>query len=140
MNDLTRRAVIGAGAAGVVAGVVGTAPAEAAAPRRKQRPRPGTTVKGRKAANLYTRSRFAALLDQTFQLGGVAVTLAAVTDLAGAPAGAEGSFGLTFRAAAAGPPQGSYLLRRTGFTPTTLFVVPSDEDRRTYEAVVHRAG
>jgi hypothetical protein len=30
------------------------------------------------------------------------------------------------------------VLRRPGFKPTTLFVVPSDAQRRTYQAVIFR--
>jgi hypothetical protein len=39
----------------------------------------------------------------------------------------------------AGPPQGTYLLRRAGFTTTTLFVVPSDASCHTYQAIINRA-
>ena len=45
---------------------------------------------------------------------------------------------VTFRSGARGPEQGSYVLRRPGFKATTLFLVPSDRDRRTYEAVIFR--
>ena len=48
------------------------------------------------------------------------------------------AFSLTFRSGATGPEQGSYVLRRPGFKATTLFLVPSDRDRRTYEAVIFR--
>ena len=63
--------------------------------------------------------------------------LTRVTDLPHAVHGDQRSFALTFRRGKAGPPQGTYTLRRKGFRPTVLFVVPSDARRRTYEVVVN---
>lgn len=92
--------------------------------------------------DLYARERFSKLKNATFRLadssGTWQVTLGQVYDLPGAPAGDRRRFGLTFHAATTGPVQGSYTLSRNGFTPTPLFVVPSDAQRRTYEAVINR--
>ena len=105
-----------------------------------------TLVPARYAAattNLYSRSRFRKLKGTTFTLRSTtaswSVTLAGVSDLPGAPSGADNAFGLTFRSARGGPPQGTYTLVRSGFTATTLFVVPSDAARLTLQAVVNRA-
>lgn len=90
---------------------------------------------------LYTRSRFTPLLNKAFTLvdtsGSWSVVLTQVSDLAHAAKGDNKRFGLTFRASVAGPPQGTYTLKRGGFTSTTLFVVPSDAGRRTYQAIVN---
>jgi hypothetical protein len=129
MTDISRRGLIGAGAAGVILGALapGSEAFAAVAPQRR-----------------YTRSRFTPLRGRRFKLTSgsrsTTVTLAKVSDLPYSRKGASGCFALTFRSATAGPPQGSYTLRRRGFAPTTLFVVPSDTSRRTYEAIVNRAG
>jgi hypothetical protein len=65
--------------------------------------------------------------------------LTEVSDLSSTLRGDDRSFGLTLTSPVAGPPQGSYVVRRRGFRPTTLFVVPSDAGRRTYQVVVFRA-
>jgi hypothetical protein len=95
-----------------------------------------------RARNLYTRSRFARLRRARFTISGPGVrrtvVLKAVTDLPRDPTGASTGFRLTFRTTTVGPPQGTYTLRRRGFTATSLFLVPSDAQRRTYEAVVNR--
>lgn len=92
--------------------------------------------------SLYSRSRFKKLQGATFTLKGAtaswSVTLASVSDLPGAPSGADNAFGLTFRSSKAGPPQGTYTLVRSNFTNTTLFVVPSDAGRLNLQAVVNR--
>jgi hypothetical protein len=94
-----------------------------------------------KAENLYARPRFASLAGAKFTLvgstGSWPITLTQVGDLPGAGAGDPARFGLTFQAATSGPPQGTYTLRRPGFTSTILFVVPSDATRRTYQAIVN---
>ena len=129
MTDLSRRALLGAGAAGVAAAVA-AAPvaAEAAAPLR--------------ASGLYSRKRFLSMRGRPMWLtDGTTrwpVRLSAVSDLSPALRGADGSFALTFRSTVAGPPQGTYTLAYRGFVPTTMFVVPSDARRRTYQAVVNR--
>jgi hypothetical protein len=92
---------------------------------------------------LYSRGRFAKLLKARFTLVGAGhqwrVTLTKVTDLPGAPHGDSRRFNLTFHCSVTGPPQGVYHLKRAGFTTTTLFLVPSDASRRTYQAVINRA-
>lgn len=92
--------------------------------------------------DLYTRSRFAALRRRTFRLEGPTrhwrVKLTKVRNLPNCSRRDQHAFSLTFRAGSAGPEQGSYVLRRPGFKPTTLFIVPSDRRRRTYEAVIFR--
>jgi hypothetical protein len=137
MTEISRRLLIGAGAAGAVAGVLGPAPAEAAV-----RPRVPRTKKFKKQPNLYSRARFLPHRDATFSVtgaeGSASMVLAAITDLPSTRAGADGCFALTFRSASEGPPQGTYTFRRRGFTATTMFMVPSDASRRTYQVVVFR--
>lgn len=127
MTETSRRAVLRAGAFGVVV-----------APFASVR-----TAFAAATTNLYTRSRFKPLINATFKLvdttGSWSMTLSQVNDLPNAASGDNYRFGLTFRSSAAGPPQGTYTLRRSGFTSTTLFVVPSDASRRTYQAVINRA-
>ncbi|WP_028652989.1 DUF6916 family protein [Nocardioides halotolerans] len=92
--------------------------------------------------DLYQRSRFAVLRRKSFRMEGAGrhwrMRLTAVDNLANGKRRDPRAFGLTFRAGAAGPEQGSYVFRRPGFKPTTLFVVPSDPGRRTYQAVIFR--
>ena len=93
---------------------------------------------------LYRRSRFAGLRRKSFKVtGGEAgawrLRLTSVSDLDRARRGDQESFSLTFRSPVSGPPQGSYTLGRAGFASTTLFLVPSDSSRRTYQAVVNRS-
>lgn len=124
--NLSRRTVLGAGATGAVALAVGPAVEAAAAAA---------------ARDLYTRRRFTRLRGRKFKLTdgtrSWSVKLTRVTDLTHAARGKQRSFALTFRRAMPGPPQGTYTLRRRGFSPTVLFVVPSDRRRRTYEVVVN---
>lgn len=128
MTHLSRRTLLGAGAAGVAMAVLAAPDAFAATSR----------------ARLYSRGRFVRLRRRAFRItdhtGTWTVRLAAVSDLPLAGTGATDSFTLTFRSAAAGPPQGTYLLRRPGFASTRLFLVPSDVARRTYQAVVNARG
>lgn len=138
MTDLSRRRLIGAGAAGVAASALGIGVPLAAAPGTARAADPTYTS----AASLYRRSRFTPLRGRGFALIGAGtrtrVRLREVADLADAEAGSEASFRLSFTARTVGPPQGTYTLRRDGFTKTSLFVVP-DEDRRSYTAVVQSA-
>jgi hypothetical protein len=128
MTSTTRRALLGASALGVLLAPVLLAPEVYAAATTRR--------------DLYTRSRFSAMRHKTFRLEGPTrrwrVRLTAVRNLPNCAKRDPHAFSLTFRAGAAGPEQGSYLLRRPGFKPTTLFVVPSDHRRRTYEAVIFR--
>lgn len=128
MTTTTRRTLLRAGALGLVIGPVLLAPEAFAAFTTRR--------------DLYARSRFAALRLRTFRLrgrqGSWQLRLTDVTDLPNSPRRDPYSFGLTFRASGVGPPQGTYLLTRPGFTATSLFVVPGDVRRRTYRAVVLR--
>jgi hypothetical protein len=92
--------------------------------------------------DLYNRTRFSGLRRKTFRLEGAGrhwrVKLTEVRNLPHTPSKDQHRFSLTFRSGSAGPEQGSYVLRRAGFRPTTLFLVPSDRERRTYQAVIFR--
>jgi hypothetical protein len=127
MTELSRRGLIGAAIFGaVVAPFFDGTEAYAA----------------KHARSLYSRKRFAALRGRKFRLVGPAgstpVRLVRIADLVATPHGDDHRFALHFGASKGGPEQGTYTLRRRGFAPTTLFVVP-DAHRRTYEAVVFRA-
>ena len=128
MTKTTRRSLLAAGAVGAALAPILLAPEVYAA---------ATT--GR---DLYSRTRFAALRRKTFRLEGSGrhwrVKLTDVQNLPHTPRKDQHRFSLTFRSGSAGPEQGSYVLRRAGFKPTTLFLVPSDRARRTYEAVIFR--
>jgi hypothetical protein len=126
MTRTSRRAVLGAAASAVaLAPLASAVRADAAV---------STT-------RLYRRRRFSPLVGKSFTLAGRAghwpVTLTEVTDLSAGAAGDQHRFGLTFHCAAGGPLQDTYILRRSRFTDTTLFVVPSDPERRTYQAVIN---
>ncbi len=128
MTETSRRALLFVSAWGVVAApFVGAAGASAAATTR---------------SGLYARNRFTSLRRKTFRLEGAGrhwrVRLTKVGNLANCRKKDQHAFSLTFRSGRAGPEQGSYVLRRPGFRPTTLFLVPSDRNRRTYEAVIFR--
>jgi uncharacterized protein DUF6916 len=125
MTPTTRRSVLRAGAAALVlAPFAATRAAFGAAASR----------------DLYTRVRFRRWLRSSFRVVGRTeewrMRLVRVSNLPAAPDGASRRFALTFRSRVPGPPQGSYVFQRKGFTPTTLFVVPSDPERRTYQAIV----
>ncbi|KAA1426179.1 DUF6916 family protein [Nocardioides antri] len=138
MTDVSRRSVLGIGAAGLAASALGIVGPIAGAPGA-QAADPSYTS----AASLYLRPRFASLRGKGFSLVrsgvGVPVVLRQVADLAGAPAGATDQFRLTFSTRGAVPEQGTYSLRRAGFTPTSLFVVPG-ADGTTLTAVINSAG
>jgi len=131
MTDVSRRTVIGAGVAGLAAGLSGISVLPAAA---------DVTVTS--ASRLYTRTRWVNTVGRWFtaSAGGrsVSLQLTGVGDVEGARAGAEAAFTLTFTRAKAGPGQDTYLMSWRKFTPTSLFLVP-DEDRRTYTAIVNAA-
>jgi hypothetical protein len=90
----------------------------------------------------YSRRRFQPLLRRRFRLldgrRSWLLTLTEISDLSSSTRGDNKNFGLTFRSRTPGPPQGTYILRRPFFTPTKLFVVPSDATRRTYQVVIFR--
>jgi hypothetical protein len=127
MTDTSRRTLLRVGAFGAVLAPLASVRTAFAA----------TTT------NLYARSRFTKLQKARFSMveGTTtwSVTLVSVSDLAGAPRNDDNRYGLTFTSSVSGPAQGSYTFQRSGFAPTTLFVVPSDASRRTYEAIVNRA-
>jgi len=127
MTTTTRRSLLAAGALGAALAPVLRAPAAWAA---------ATTSR-----DLYVRTRFSSLRRTSFRLDGAGrhwrVRLSEVRNLQGQGRD-QHRFSLVFRTAVAGPEQGSYVLRRPGFRPTTLFLVPIGGDRRTYEAVVYR--
>lgn len=91
--------------------------------------------------DLYRRRRFARRRGRRFQVSGPGVRrrmrLVAVEDVASTAAGSQRSFSLTFRSPVRGPAQGTYRVRRWRFAATDLFLVPVDEGRRTYQAVVN---
>jgi len=128
MTSTTRRSLLRAGSLALVLAPVLLAPEVYAAATTRR--------------DLYARTRFAALRRKTFRLEGGGrhwrVKLTDVKNLAHADRNDQHRFTLTFRSGSAGPEQGSYVLRRPGFRATTLFVVPSDAGRRTYQAVVFR--
>jgi uncharacterized protein DUF6916 len=128
MTSTTRRALMRTTALGAALAPLFLAPgADAAATTRR---------------DLYSRTRFTALRRKAFRLEGAGrhwrVKLTKVGNLPSCRRKDDHAFSLTFRTSAAGPEQGSYVLRRAGFRPTTLFLVPSDSGRRTYQAVVFR--
>lgn len=139
MTEVSRRRVMGAGAAAVAAGALGVGGQVVGTPGTAHAADPTYTS----ADSLYRRSRFGALHGKYFGLSGggtkATVRLMAVGDLAGETAGSQTNYRMTFTCTSAGPPQGTYTLRRNGFTATSLFVVPSDAQRRTYTAVVNSA-
>jgi uncharacterized protein DUF6916 len=128
LTPTSRRALLGAGALGLVLAPVLVTPDALAA---------ATTHR-----DLYARSRFASLRRKTFRLEGPSrhwrVRLTKVGNLPHTERHDQHRFSLTFRCGTAGPDQGCYVLRRPGFRATTLFLVPTDPGRRTYEAVVFR--
>jgi len=128
MTSTTRRTLLTATAIGGVLGPVLVSPEVHAASTTRR--------------DLYSRTRFSGLRRKTFRLEGAGrhwrVRLTKVANLPGCKKRDPHAFSLTFRSGARGPEQGSYVLRRAGFRPTTLFVVPSDPSRRTYEAVIFR--
>lgn len=125
-SAVTRRTLVLAGAAGAALGPLLVAPDVFAAATSRR--------------DLYTRSRFRALRGRSFRLEGGGrtwrVRLTRVRDVPHAPRRDAHRFSLTFTSGVPGPEQGSYVLRRQGFRATTLFVVPSDAARRTYEVIV----
>lgn len=145
MTETSRRAVLRAGALAAAAAPLVAPTAASAAGARSG---PGAGPRGGAgphrptiARPLYRRSRFAPYVGRSFLVidpaGRRSMTLTGVGDLAlGRPAD-ERSFTLTFTAEDPGPTQGTFLVRRTGFPATTLFLVPSDPDRRTYQAIIN---
>ena len=128
MTGTTRRALIRASAVGAALAPLLLAPEVYAAATTRR--------------DLYSRSRFSAMRRKSFRLEAAGrhwrVKLTKVGNLPNSRKRNPHAFSLTFRSGARGPEQGSYVLRRPGFKATTLFLVPSDRDRRTYEAVIFR--
>jgi uncharacterized protein DUF6916 len=128
MTSTTRRGLLRAGVLGLALAPVLVGPEVLAAVTMRK--------------DLYARGRFAPLRHRSFRLEGPTrhwrVRLTKVGHLPAARRHDEHRFSLTFRCGTAGPEQGSYVLRRPGFRPTTLFLVPTDPGRRTYQAVIFR--
>jgi hypothetical protein len=128
MTSTTRRALLRATAIGAALAPLLVAPEVYAAATTRR--------------DLYSRKRFSSLRRKTFRLEGAGrhwrVKLTKVGNLPNCSKRDPHAFSLTFRSGATGPEQGSYVLRRPGFRATTLFLVPSDHQRRTYEAVIFR--
>ncbi|CAI9412575.1 DUF6916 family protein [Nocardioides sp. T2.26MG-1] len=144
MTETSRRALLRAGAlaaaaAPVVAPLVTAAPAAAASGSAT----PGAALPGRSTSGrqLYRRSRFSPLLGAGFTVVEPArrwsMRLTDVGDLSPGQPDDDRCFTLTFTLRTPGPSQGTFLVRRTGFPATTLFLVPSDNDRRSYQAIVN---
>ncbi len=127
MTGISRRAVMRVSALGAVA--VSFA-------------RPGA-AEAATVRHLYARKRFQRLLGAHFKVadhtGHWRVALTEVSDLPYGRRDDERAFSLTLTSRTAGPPQGTYLMSRRGFRSTTLFIVPSDADCRTYQAVINRS-
>lgn len=127
MTETSRRTLLRAGVLGLVAAPVAAA---------------GSAFGADTSLSRYRRSRFTPLLGSPFRLvdatGSWRVRLTDIDDLPHAAPGDEDRFSITLSSATGGPPQGTYTLRRSRFTPTRLFVVPSDARRRTYEVVINR--
>ncbi len=121
MTDLSRRNLLKAGALTLMLAPLAVAP----------------------VTNLYARSRFGPLLNHPFDVAddvhSASMTLTRISDLAGGLADDDDAFALTFRATAEGPPQGTYILKRSGFAKTPLFLVPDDASLMTYQAIINRS-
>lgn len=127
MTDLSRRSLLASGAVGAaLSPFIGSGSAHAAKPRQA-----------------YSRARFQAQRRKRFRVSGGGggrwtARLLEVSDLSRAQAGDDRAFGLVFRTQRPGPEQGSFTVRRHRFAPVTLFLVPTDANRRSYYAVVNR--
>jgi hypothetical protein len=138
ITDVSRRSMIGAGAAGLAVAAVGIEIPQAmgapAAP--KIAADPSFTAN----AALYLRSRYTPLQRKGFSLvragKGTPVVLREIADIEGARAGAADAFRLTFTAKGVPPAQGTYSLRRAGFAATSLFIVP-DPERGGVTAIIN---
>lgn len=138
MSELTRRTVLGASATGVVVAAVGVpSPRASALPATVTAAAPRSTTSRR----LYRRRRFTAHRGERFTVSGAGMRmrmkLVKVSDLPAVAKGSERSFALTFRAPRAGVDQGTFQVRRRRFATTSLFLVATDDTRRTYRAVVN---
>lgn len=135
MTEVSRRSMLGVGAAALAASAFGVG-APALAPQTARAAGPTYSAD----AGLYRRDRFVALDGKRFSLTGggkgYPMTLVEVADLDGAPGGAPDQFRLTLTARGAVPDQGTYTLRRPGFDATSLFVV-SDPTRGGVTAIVN---
>lgn len=132
-TDLTRRGVLAGTAVAVMAGVVARAGTPVATARER------FTRDG----SLYARRRWTRARGRRFEVSGDGFTargrLTAVTQLANGSRRADRNFMLTFEFTGRGPAQGTYTVRGSRFAATSLFLVPTDESRRTTRAVVYRA-
>ncbi|WP_408896002.1 DUF6916 family protein [Nocardioides sp. R1-1] len=137
MSELTRRTVLGASATGVVVAAVGLPSPAAALPAPVAEAAPRSTAK----RTLYRRRRFTPHRGERFVVSGpgmrMRMKLVRVSNLPAAAKGSERSFALTFRAPRPGVDQGTFQIRRRRFKATSLFLVATDDTRRTYRAVVN---
>ena len=125
MVELNRRSLLATGAVGsALAPFLGTEAAQASKPRVA-----------------YSRARFLPQRRKRFRVdgpGGRWTARLLEIDLSSAQKGHDARFGWTFRSQRRGPEQGTFTVRRTRFSPITLFLVPTDASRRNYYAVVNR--
>jgi hypothetical protein len=130
MTGVSRRSLMAGSAAGLAATTVALEASAAVA----------TGPSFTSSDALYARSRFAPLRGKGFSLvrngKGTPVVLREVADIDGAPARADNAFRLTFSCRGAAPEQATYSLRRSGFAPTSLFVVP-DAARGGVTAIIN---
>jgi hypothetical protein len=126
MTGLTRRAVVRTAALGLAASPFLVGPDAFAAV---------TTRRG-----LYSRRRFTVLRGRGFAMesGGRRWRgrLVKVANLPHSRRRDPHAFSLTFTTSRPGPSSGTFVVRRRGFRPTSLFLVAGDAGCRTYEAVV----
>ena len=142
MTELTRRTVLGATATGVAVAAVGLPSASvSAAPASAVAAVPSAAPRFTANRKLYRRKRFKAHRGSRFTVSGpgmrMRMKLVKVANLPAAEKGSERTFALTFRAPRPGPDQGTFQVRRRRFKATSLFLVATDETRRTYRAVVN---
>ncbi|HYF72199.1 MAG TPA: hypothetical protein VD864_05230 [Nocardioides sp.] len=140
MIETSRRALIRAGALAATATPL-VAPAAAAAAGGAGSPDALGGERAGTARRLYVRSRFTPVRGAGFTVveptGRWRMRLTDIGDLSPDRPGDEHAFTLTFASPVPGPSQGTFVVRRTGFPATTLFLVPSDHERRTYQAIVN---
>jgi hypothetical protein len=126
MTDLSRRTLLAGSALGAAVA-----------------PFLGGSAHAAKPARAYSRARFAPMVRKRFRVRGPggrwSARLLAVTDLNARQRGEDQAFGLLLRSRRRGPAEGIFVLERNRFAPVELFLVPTDDRRRTYYAVVNRA-
>ena len=103
----------------------------------------GGTAHATKPRVAYSRARFLPLVRKRFKVRGPggrwSARLLEVSDLNALQRGDDQAFGLLLRSRRPGPAQGTFTVERHAFAPLELFLVPTDDRRRTYYAVVNRS-